>query len=387
MRKITTAKQLRVVFLDFDDIQNPLLAGGQARATYEISKRLVKAGHKVTIICSRFPGYKDRVQDGIRYRHIGLGSNNIRLNSAIFFLALPFAVRKLKVAVIVECFNAPISTCFSPLFTHTPVIGLPAIFEAEEFAKKYHLPFHWVERIGCRLYKYFIAYSIYERDKMLRLNPGVRWKIIPNGVDGSYVKIKESTGDYIIYLGRIDIFQKGLDLLLDALETIKDKLGLKVILAGSGQAGDIARLHRLIHEKELSEIVRFIGRVDGQQKEDLIKRAAFGVVPSRFETFALVPIELISFAKPLVCFDIGGLTWISNKVALKVEPFLTTEFGQAIEKLAVKRDLLQALKRNCRRFAAQFTWDKIAQEYAKFFAEVISIESTAKEGSKRDYPA
>ena len=49
-------KKLHIAFLDFDDLRNPLLSGGQARATYEVAYRLVKLGHKVTIICGRYPG-------------------------------------------------------------------------------------------------------------------------------------------------------------------------------------------------------------------------------------------------------------------------------------------------------------------------------------------
>src|SRR3989344_7392227 len=178
----TFDKKLDIVFLDFDDINNPLLAAGQAHATFGVARHLVRFGHKVTVICSRFPGSQDGENEGIYYKHIGLGSGNIRLNNAIFFFALPFAVRKLRSDVIVECFTAPISTCFSPLFTKIPVIGMPTMFEAEEFSKKYHFPFHLIEKFGTRFYKYFLAYSPINKSKMERLNPSVFSTLIPNGV-------------------------------------------------------------------------------------------------------------------------------------------------------------------------------------------------------------
>ena len=95
-------QKMHIVILDFDDIKNPLLSGGQARATFEVAKRLVDLGNKVTVICSRFPNSKDIENNGVIYRHIGFGSSNIKLNNAIFFLALPFAVAKLKADVIIE---------------------------------------------------------------------------------------------------------------------------------------------------------------------------------------------------------------------------------------------------------------------------------------------
>jgi glycogen synthase len=55
-------KALSIAILDFDHINNPLLAGGQARATYEVGKRLVALGHQVTVFCSKYhsqcPGSK-----------------------------------------------------------------------------------------------------------------------------------------------------------------------------------------------------------------------------------------------------------------------------------------------------------------------------------------
>lgn len=69
-------KRLQIVYLDFDDIKNPLLNAGQARATAEVGKRLALKGHKVTSVCSRYPGAKDRIENGIKYTHIGLGSIN-----------------------------------------------------------------------------------------------------------------------------------------------------------------------------------------------------------------------------------------------------------------------------------------------------------------------
>jgi len=132
---------MNITFLDFDDIKNPLLSAGQAHATFEVGRRLVQKGHKVKVISSKYPGFKDRVEEGIEYRHIGVGTNNIRLNNFLYIFFIPFAVRKLKADIIIECFTAPISTLFSPLFSKIPVIGLPSMFNAKEFTKKYCLPF------------------------------------------------------------------------------------------------------------------------------------------------------------------------------------------------------------------------------------------------------
>src|SRR3989344_9043319 len=151
-----SGQRLTITFLDFDDIRNPILGGGQAIATKEVGSRLARMGHQVVSLCSRYPGYKNREENGIFYKHIGLGTKWVKLNNLFYILLLPFAVRNLKSDIIIECFTAPISTLFSPLFTKIPVVALPSMFNAQEFSNKYHLPFYLIERLGCRFYKYFL---------------------------------------------------------------------------------------------------------------------------------------------------------------------------------------------------------------------------------------
>lgn len=369
--------KLHIVFVDFDDIKNPLLAGGQALATYEIAKRLIKRGNRVTVICSRFPGSKEGKNAGIFYKHIGLGSDNIKANNLAFFFALPFALRSLSADVVIECFTAPISTCFSPLYTNIPVIGMPTMFEAEEFAKKYHVPFHWIERFGSRFYKYFLAYSPINKQKMERLNPKIYTRIIPNGVSEKMFSVKEKDKGYGLFIGRIDIRQKGLDLLLKAWFELIKKKKYKLIIAGNGPKSDEEKLASLIQKYNLSEYVSFVGRVNGKKKESLIANASFGVYPSRFEDFPLVPLEFTGMNKPLVCFDIKGLKWVDARVSAKARPFHVVSLMKNLKKLMNKQVRI-AMKKQCRPFARQYGWNMIAKQYEAFCYYVVLLERQKK---------
>lgn len=379
MNKQIKSKQLNITFLDFDDLKNSLLSGGQARATFEVARRLVKLGHRVTIVCSRFPGSKNQKIEGISYIHIGLGSSNIKLNNVAFFLTLPFAVKRLSSDVIVECFTAPISTCFSPLFTKIPVIGMPTMFEAEEFSRKYHLPFHLVEKLGAGFYKYFLAYSELNKIKMDKLNPKIYTRIIPNGVSEEAFSQKVKVGNYAFFIGRIDIVQKGLDLLTSALQKIHKDLGIKVVIAGNGPKEEEKKLKLLIKNKKLENIVSFVGRVDGPKKTNLIANSMFGIYPSRFEDFPLVPLEFSSHKKPLVCFDIKGLAWVPEDVSIKAIPFDVNSLAKAITLMVTDRKLRSELIKNTRPFAKRYGWNNITKEYEKFFFDVIKMEKQRME--------
>ncbi len=378
------ATKIHIAFLDFDDIQNPILNGGQARATFEVAKRLVRLGHQVTIVCSKFPGSKDQTYEGIEYKHIGVGTGNVKINNFVWFLALPFAVMRLKADAIIEAFTAPISTCFSPLFTKTPVIGMPTMFEAEQFSKKYHLPLHWIEALGCKFYKYFLAYSPINKEKMARLNPKVYTRVIPNGVSEEMFDIPTTDEYYGFFIGRIDINQKGLDLLLSAVEMIKDRLVTKIIIAGNGPRENEQRLRDMITSKGLANKVSFVGRVDGELRKNLLANCSFGIYPSRFEDFPLVPLEFASLSKPLVCFDIPGLAWVPENVALKARDFNVKELSEHLLKMSTDQAMRSQMKQAALPFAKKYGWNSIAQQYSDFCEEVVEMEKSGAYAAREE---
>lgn len=369
------SKKLHIVFVDFDDIKNPLLSGGQALATFEVAKRLVKRGNRVTVLCSRFPGSKDSKNNGIYYKHIGLGSTNIRKNNAVYFFALPLALKKIKADIIIECFTAPISTCLSPLYTKIPVIGMPTMFEAKEFSKKYHIPFHLVEAAGAKFYKYFLAYSPINKIKMESLNSKIYTRIIPNGVSEDFFKIKTKDGNYMLFIGRIDINQKGLDILIRAWKKENPKK-IRLVIAGNGPKDEEEKLVALIKKNKLENTVSFIGRIDGKEKEKLIAESFCGMYPSRFEDFPLVPLEFTGMGKPLICFDIEGLKWVSKDVSIKAKPFSDTSLAQAIRDMTKDKDLRAILRKNSKPFARKYGWNEISKEYEKYCFDVLDMERT-----------
>lgn len=362
-------KQLKIIYLDFDDIHNPLLGAGQARATCQVAKRLVSKGHSVEVICSKYPGYRSRVESGIKYAHIGLGSKSIRLNNLIYILMLPFAVKKLVADVVVECFTAPISTLFSPLFTNIPVVALSTSFEAERFAKLYHLPFDKIEKFGLRFYKYFLPSSKFFELKISEVNPGIISKVVPQGVDDKYLRIESAKNPkHILFLGRLDIGQKGIDLLLKAYKQIKSSVDYPLVIVGHGP--DEKQVRNLVSKYKLEKKVRLTGPIFGNRKEKLLSEAVVFAVPSRNEGFCIAALEAIAAGVPVVCFDIPGLSWIPSRVSLKAKAF---NVGSYVQKLtdALGANQNHKLRKECKKVASNYSWDDVTDEYEKFFQFMV----------------
>jgi glycogen synthase len=372
--KKKTNQTFSIVFLDFDDIRNPLLGAGQAKATLEVGKRLTEKGHKMKVLCSRYPGCKDRTENGIEYKHIGLGTNNIRLNNISYILALPFSVRRIKNAdIIVECFTAPISTLFSPLFTKIPVVGLSTSFEADRFSRLYHLPFNLVEKLGLKYYKYFIALSDYFEEKIRKNNPKIISTVIPEGVGEEFFQIKKTKPKYILSLGRYDMDQKGLDLLIKAYGKIADKIQYPLVLVGKGP--DKQKIFNLIKQLRLEKKVLLLGPAYGKEKEKYLSESLLVALPSRNETFSCFALEALASGLPLVMFDIPGLRWTNNGVAVKARAFNIDEYAKCLFSSANEAKMT-AMGKTAREFASHFTWNLVAGKFENFFISVLEKEKT-----------
>lgn len=365
-------KTLRIAILDFDHIRNPLLSGGQATATYEVGKRLVSLGHTVTVYCSRYPGYKNKKIDGISYKHIGVGTRNIRLNNVFYIFSLPMVLPRIKADIILECFTAPISTLFSPLFAKIPVVAVTTSFNADNFSRKYHLPFGKVERFGLRFYKYALPLSDHNDSRLRLLNPNIISKVVPEGVDESFFSIQRKKPEYILFLGRFDVNQKGIDLLLKAYAAQRNKIKYPLVIAGVGP--DERRIMQLIKELQLEKRVTLIGPTYGEKKTRVMEKALFVALPSRHETFSVFALEALAAGRPLVAFDIPGLGWIDKNTSYKARAYDIDRYGKLLVVMS-EEHTASNMGKLARAFAKQFSWERVARDYVAFFSEVLVREA------------
>lgn len=360
---------MHILILDFDDIRNPLLAAGQAHATKNVGRELIKLGHKVTVLSSRYPEYKDRVEEGITYVHIGLGTRFIKLNNLVYILVAAACARRFKADIIVECSTAPVSFLGTPFFTRTPIVVLPSMLNAVEFYKKYKIPFHIWEAFAARWYGYFIAYSLNQKNKILSLNAKAKVRIIPQGVEEKYLRLKPKKGKYILFLGRFDIAQKGIDLLLKAYQLAQDKIPYPLVIAGHGP--DNNKVLELIKKLKLDKHVRVKGPAYGKEKEALMQEALFTVMPSRHEEMSIWALESIAGGLPIVCFNLPEQKWLTSDVSLKATPFDIADLSHKLVS-ACKGDIINPIRKNTKFFARNYEWHKVAKNYERFFNHIIA---------------
>ncbi|MCL5774634.1 MAG: glycosyltransferase, partial [Patescibacteria group bacterium] len=235
----------RIIFSNYDDVRNPHYGGGGALAVHEIAKRLA-GDFNVTVLTGKYRNCRNETIDGVNYERIGANIFGPKIGQLIFQIALSFYARRKKYDLWVESFTPPFSTSFLPLFTKKPVIGLAHTLAGKDAARKYKLPFHFIEKQGLKVYQNFIAVSKFVKTEILAANPKAQVHVIPNGVDWPETK-RQPLGEYILFLGRMEVDQKGLDLLLKAYCQILDKVNFPLYIAGAGTAKEESKLKKLIN--------------------------------------------------------------------------------------------------------------------------------------------
>ncbi|MDR3643271.1 MAG: glycosyltransferase family 4 protein [Candidatus Doudnabacteria bacterium] len=363
---ILSGNRKRIIFSNYDDIKNPYYGGGGSVAVHEIAKRL-SWDFSVNVITGSYPGAKNETVDGVEYRRVGFSRTGPKMSQLIFQALLPFYVISKKFDVWVESFTPPFSTAFLQLFTRKPVVGLTHLLAGKSMAKKYRLPFDKIENLGLKSYKYAIALTPQVEMAIRKVNPSIRISVIPNGLNKSLTRAEfPKQPEHILFLGRVDVEQKGLDLLLEAYRSAGDRLKDELLIAGSGNKADLDLIVGRIADLGLSRQVTLAGRASGKYKEDLYKRAKFFVLPSRYETFPLTILEAFAFGCPVIMFDIENLKWVPPECAVKIPPFDVQKFGRAMADLAEDSVRLRVMAGAAKKFVRQFEWDSLAELYAKF---------------------
>ncbi|UXM90817.1 glycosyltransferase family 4 protein [Paenarthrobacter sp. JL.01a] len=362
---------MRVLHLGFEDPLMPGAGGGSVR-THEINRRLAAQGFDVAVLTTRYPGWQERVQEGVHYVPIGFGRGANRLTRlAGYVMRLPFEVRKRRstTELVVEDFFAPFSTMAAPMWTRRPTIGVVQWLHAAEKARQYKLPLHWIERLGVRAHSRLIAVSEGVSERLKKLNPDLHVDVIGNGVDPGIWATTPHLGQDVLFVGRLEIGHKGLDLLLQAWADIRGRIDGKLLIAGAGP--DEERFRASIEDAGLSDSVQMLGWLAGEEKFRTLSSARLLVVPSRHETFGLVAIDALAAGTPVVAFDIPCLREIIPRgVGWLIEAFNVKEFAEQVVR-SYAQDGLEEVAARGRKFAAAYSWDALAAMQAEAYRAAL----------------
>jgi len=218
-----------------------------------------------------------------------------------------------------------------------------------------------LEKIDAR-----IAVSENARSMMVQ-HIGGEAVVIPNGLftnrfDGKIRPEWQGTEGTISFLGRMDEPRKGLGVLLAAVPSlIKERPGLKVLVAGTGQADDARRsLPEFCRENVL-----FLGAIDDVARADMLAGSDVFVAPHLGgESFGIVLLEAMAAGAPVVASDLAAFRQVldGGRLGELFEPGNSSELASHTLGLLGSPGERDKLREAGRSAVQRYDWEALIDE-------------------------
>jgi FkbM family methyltransferase len=209
---------------------------------------------------------------------------------------------------------------------------------------------HWAR------WKIFESYAIYHAYCGLE-NVGMckqDWYdvVIPNYFDLEEFDFCEEKEDYFLYLGRV-YSGKGVEVAIQATEIA----GVKLVIAGQKEEG-----------YKLPPHVEYVGYADVPMRKRLMSKAKASFLPSMYvEPFGGVQIENLLSGTPTITTDWGAFAENNIHGLTGYRCRTMGDFVQAIHNID------KISPRNCREWGENFSLEKVAPMYEKYFQDVLDV--------------
>ena len=173
---------------------------------------------------------------------------------------------------------------------------------------------------------------------------------------------------YCLYVGNIEP-RKNLERLVEAFASLSGKEHLLVIAGNPWFKGN--QVVRKVAALGLERRVRFVGYVPRGDLPALIGGATAFVYPSLLEGFGLPVLEAMACRVPVITSEGSSLAEVAADAAVLVDPFRTDEIAGALERLIEDRDFRELLAAKALARAAEFSWQRAAEQTHAAYGEVV----------------
>jgi glycosyltransferase involved in cell wall biosynthesis len=360
----------------------PPVSGGIGYYVYNLSKGLIKKGHKVTVITRGSTGRVEKeVVDGID------------IFKATFFPIYPFHIS--LHGFFVNSLLKSLGPEFSLFHLHSPITPpikttlpiITTVHTAMRIDSKYHEvvdPYSLAEKIQSMYFSPFVESQVLRlSDMVTAVSPSVANELNGYGVDSSQVSVmwngvdekvffpiknKENLEKYVLYTGVLRA-RKGLfDLIKCAILVNNIIPDIKFVICGTGPL--LQKLKEQVRSVGLEEKVIFLGRVDRKKLIQIYQNATIHVLPSIYEGLPTVLLEAMACGLPVVATNIGGNREIisSNINGLLVPPGSPEEMAKMVTMLWNDESLRKRIGDSAREtILKKFTWDIIVNDFVNVY--------------------
>ena len=387
----------------------PRIVGGIARVVHDLSKRMIKDGHEVTVITYKegdLPEYEnDKGVEVYRVENYMIHPNNfidwvLQLNFNMVAKATELMNKNGKFDVI-HAHDWLVASSAKTL-KQSFEIPLVATIHATESGRnsgihdetqRYINDIEWLLTYEATE---VIVNSNFMKGHVQSLFglPFDKINVIPNGINLTNFNGIERDYDFrrqyamdnekiILYIGRL-VYEKGIQHLISAMpKIIQGYNDVKLVIAGKG--GMLDDLKAQAEAMGIANKVYFTGYLNAKQVQKIYKCADVAVFPSTYEPFGIVALEGMLAERPIVVSDAGGLGEIveHRETGMKTYCGNPNSIADSILELLYDHQLATNVSKKAKqKVKEQFNWEKIAQD-THFTYEKAICQTMAERQAKQ----
>jgi glycosyltransferase involved in cell wall biosynthesis len=218
---------------------------------------------------------------------------------------------------------------------------------------------------------------------------------IPNAVDDQCLRrrITRPTGRDLLFLGRLAVEHKGLDLLLRGFAQSASDHKSRLIVAGPDFRGGRVACETLARKLGLGASVSFPGPVFAEEKWELIETCYAFVHTSRWEGLPFAVLEALALGRPALVTRhtnlAGPLSEVGAGIVVKDDPGSIS--AGILQLLSMSSDEYELMSQRARELVQDhFTWKVAAREMARQYHRIIERAALLRarinsDGSSREY--
>ena len=387
----------------------PRIVGGIARVVHDLSKRLIKDGHDVTVVTYRegeLPYYEnDKGVEVYRVDNYMITPNNfidwiMQLNFNLVAKASELIAKEGNFDVI-HAHDWLVANAAKTL-KHAYNIPLVSTIHATESGRNSGIHDETQRYINDT--EWMLTYESTEvivNSNFMKGHiqglfglPFNKINVIPNGINLTNFNGIERDYEFrrqyaldnekiILYMGRL-VYEKGIQHLISAMPKILDNYhDAKLIIAGKG--GMIDELKAQVESMGISNKVYFTGYLDAKQVQKMYKCADVAVFPSTYEPFGIVALEAMLAGVPTVVSDVGGLNEIVEHGVTGMKSYAGNSNSIADSILALLYDhaLAANVAKNAKvKVKELYNWNKIAQDTHFTYQKAICQTMAEKQANQ-----
>lgn len=353
------------------DIKNPQVGGAEI-ILYEIAKRLVERGHKITWFCRSFAGGKEKeIIDGIEIMRRG-NKYNVYFEAYKYYRSLARKPDKVIESVNTVCWQTPLYIPRGKRIAYVNQLAREVFY--------YELPSiisnlaYILEDWEYKTYKNtsFMCYSESTKADLIKIGiPKENIHLFPIGLDHKrYYPGEKSKEPLFLCVSRL-VQMKRVNLVISAMKRVVEKYPkTKLAVIGYGyQRNDLGKLrHKLKLENNvffIDEDILFFGKNSKDKKVEFMQKSWALIFPSVKEGWGMTVTECAACGTPAIITDVTGLkdSVIKNKTGLIISKNPTLEeLSSAMIKIIKNERLRESLSKQALKWSTNFSWVRAADK-------------------------